>query len=130
MHAVVTEVTIHALPFATGEEDEPWDLFSGPDLFYEAYGPDGSLLHASEVAHDVGPRDLPVALDGGFVVEPSGPYVLRLLDEDLTGEEVVGRLVLDAERLVNEGRKNAFPGSICLEDQGTTVHVSLTWKEV
>lgn len=130
MHAVVTEVTVRTMPFASGEEDEPWDLFSGPDLFYEAYGPNGSLLHASNVVQDVRPRDLPVALDGGFVVEPSGPYVLRLLDEDLTGEEVVGRLVLDAEQLVNDRRKNALPGSICLEDQGTTVHVSLTWKEV
>lgn len=130
MHAVVTEVTVHTMPFASGEEDEPWDLFSGPDLFYEAYGPDGSLLHTSDVVQDVRPRDLPVALDGGFTVEPSGPYVLRLLDEDLTGEEVVGRLILDAERLVSKERKNSLPGSICLEDQGTTVHVFLTWKEV
>lgn len=129
MHAIVTAVTVQTVPFASGEGDEPWDLFSGPDLFYEAYGPDGSLLHASDVAQDVRPRDLPVALDGGFAVEPSGPYVLRLLDDDLTGEEVVGRLVLDAERLVNEGRKNALPSSICLEDQGTTVRLALTWQE-
>jgi len=130
MHAVVTEVAVHAVPFASGEKDEPWDLFSGPDLFYEAYGPDGSLLHTSEVASDVRPRDLPVALDGGFSVESSGPYVLRLLDNDLTGEEIVGRVVLDAERLLDEGRESSLPRDLCLKDQGTTLRLALTWRNV
>lgn len=128
MHALVKEVEVHTMPFTSEEEGEPWDLFSGPDLYYEAYGPDGALLHASEVISDVRPSDLPIALGGKFAVEQMGPHVLRLLDADLAGKEVVGRVAFDAERLAEKGAGDP-PRIVRLKDRKTTLRVVIAWEE-
>ena len=92
MHAIVTNVEVKPMPFTSEDEGEPWDLFSGPDLHYEAYGPGAECLHASDVANNIRPKDLPVALGGEFAVESPDRHVLRLLDADLTGQEVIARI--------------------------------------
>lgn len=129
MHAVVKEVEVHTVPFASERKGERWDLFSGPDLYYEAYEPDGERLHTSEVVSDVRPRDLPVALGGEFSVEASGPYVVRLLDADLTREEVIGQVILDPERLADKHRGRTLPTVVQLEDGETTLRLDLVWRE-
>lgn len=129
MHAVVKEVEVHAVPFASERKGERWDLFSGPDLYYEAYDPDGEILHTSEVVSDVRPTHLPVTLGGEFSVEASRPYIVRLLDADLTGEEVIGQVILDPERLADERRGRTLPTVVHLEDGETTLKLALAWGE-
>lgn len=111
MRAVVTEVEVRSVPF-TAEEKERWDLFSGPDLFSEMYGPSGDLLHTSEIVSDVRPSDLPLTLDEAFSLTDWGPPVLRFLDADFAGSEVVGRVAFEPGRLADAGlapsRRGAF----------------------
>lgn len=129
MHAIVTNVKVKTLPFSK-DEGEPWDLFSGPDLYYEAYGPGDECLHASDVANDIRPRDLPVALDGEFAVESPDRHVLRLLDADLTGQEVIARIAFVPARWAEEGPGPEPPRCIRLADEDTTLQLTLTWNQV
>lgn len=129
MHAVVTQVEVQVVPFDSEERAEPWDLFSGPDLYYEAYGPDGDRLYTSDVINDVRPRDLPVGLDAGFPVEESGWHILKLLDADLLEDEVVGQVDFALDRLADPGRKQAPTRTLRLQDGDTTLRVVLEWKE-
>jgi len=126
MHAIVKEVEVHTVPF-TPDDGEPWDLFSGPDLYYEAYGPDETLLHTSDVASDLRPSDLPVALGGGFAVETPDQYVFRLLDADLTTDEVVARIAFVPERLSEGGRLEDPPRAVRLVEGDTTLRLTLAW---
>lgn len=126
MRAVVKQVEIHAVPF-TSDDGEQWDLLSGPDLYYEAYGPDETLLHTSDVASDVRPNDLPVALDGGFAVEVPDRYVFRLLDSDLTTDELVARIAFVPGRLVEGGRLEEPPRAVRLVDGDTSLRLTLAW---
>lgn len=129
MHAVVTEVRVRSIPFSASGEDRQWDLTSGPDLCYEAYGPDGSCLHASEAVNDVRPSDLPVTLQGEFPLQASGPHILRLLDEDFSRNEVVARFSFTRERLAEAGQGAGPPPCVQFEDEETTLWVALRWEE-
>lgn len=129
MRAVVTEVEVRSIPFTTAE-DERWDLFSGPDLFYEVYGPSGDLLHTSAVVDDVEPSDLPLRLDETFLFTETGPHVLRLLDADLTGDEVVGRMTFEPGRLVEAGTGAEPPTCIQIKDGETALQLTLSWKRM
>lgn len=129
MHAVVEDVEVRTVPFTHGDDEEPWDLFSGPDLYYEAYGADEECLYTSDVAHDVGPRDLPVALGGGFSAEAQHRHVLRLLDADLTGDEVVADVAFVPVRLVEEGPGSAPPRTVRIVDGETTLRLTLSWSQ-
>jgi hypothetical protein len=126
MRAVVKKVEVHAVPF-TPDDGEHWDLMSGPDLYYEAYGPDETLLHTSDVAPDVRPNDLPVALDGGFAVEITGQSVFRLLDSDLTTDELVARIAFVPGRLIEEGRLEEPPRAVRLVNGDTSLRLTLAW---
>ncbi len=128
MHAVVTEVEVRTIPFTVPQEDRPWDLFSGPDLCYEVHGPDGTRLHVSDATDDVRPSDLPVTLEGEVVLEDSGPHVLRLLDEDLTENEVVARIAFEPRRLAEVEQGPEPPSCVQFEDGDTTLRLILTWK--
>jgi len=129
MHAVVTQVEVQVVPFGSEERAARWDLFSGPDLYYEAYDPDGDRLHTSDVVNDVRPRDLPVGLDAGFSVEGGGRHVLQLLDADLLEDEVVGQVGFALDRLAEQGRSRAPTRTLCLQDGDTTLRVVLEWRE-
>jgi hypothetical protein len=54
---------------------------------------------------------------------------VRLLDADLTGEEVVGQVILDPERLADKRRGRTLPTVVHLEDGETTLKLDLTWEE-
>lgn len=129
MRAVVTKVEVRSVPF-TNEKDERWDLFSGPDLFYEVYGPSGDCLHTSEVVGNVRPSDLPVTLAETVSLTDPGPHVLRLLDADLTGDEVVGRVVFEPGRLEETGPGTDPPTGIQFEDGETALQLTLSWKQI
>ena len=129
MHATVTNVKVETMPFSK-DEGEPWDLFSGPDLHYEAYGPGNECLHASDVANDIGPGDLPVALDGEFAVESPDRHVLCLLDADLTGQEVIARIAFVPARWAEKSPGSDPPRCIRLTDEDTTFQLTLTWNQV
>jgi len=128
MRATVTDVEVRAVPFADDEE-ERWDLFSGPDLYCEIYGPSGDCLHTSDVVRNVRPADLPVTLDAEIVFAPAGPHVLRLLDADLAGSEVVGRVAFEPERLAEAGRGTEPPRCVQFQDGKTILQLDLTWPE-
>ena len=130
MHAIVTNVEVKTLPFTSDDNGEPWDLFSGPDLHYEAYGPGDECLHASDVANNIRPRDLPVALGGEFAVESPDRHVLRLLDADLTGQEVIARIAFVPVRWAEEGPGFEPPRCIRLADEDATLQLTLTWNQV
>jgi hypothetical protein len=127
MHAVVKDVEVCTVPFTVGDEGERWDLFSGPDLYYEAYGPEETCLHTSDVVNDVGPRDLPVALGGEFSIEARAQYALRLLDADLFGHEVVARIDFAPGRLIEQSRGPDPPRTVRLEDGETALRLTLSW---
>ncbi len=127
MRVVVTEVRVCTVPFADPQEGRPWDLFSGPDLSYEVYGPDGTRLHRSSTVCDLRPPDLPVTLDGGFALTTPGPHVLRVLDVDLTTDEVMARVAFEPDRLVRTG---GDPPSCVEFDEGeTTLQVYFAWEQ-
>jgi hypothetical protein len=128
MYAVVTQVEVQVVPFGTEEGAARWDLFSGPDLYYEAYDPDGNRLHTSDVVNDVRPRDLPVGLGAGFSVDGGGRHVLQLLDADLLEDEVVGQVGFALDRLGDPGPKQAPTRTLCLQDGDTTLRVVLEWR--
>ena len=48
---------------------------------------------------------------------------------DLTGEEVVGQVILDLERLADKRRGRTLPTVVHLEDGETTLRLDLTWEE-
>ena len=129
MHAIVKDIEVHTMPFTHGD-GKPWDLFSGPDLYYEAYGPNEEIVHTSDVAPDVGPRDLPVTLGGGFSVETRYQHVLCLLDADLTGKEVITRIAFVPARWVEECHGPEPPSSTCLTDEDTALRLTLAWDQV
>jgi hypothetical protein len=122
MRAVLTRIKVCAVPFSDPHEDRPWDLFSGPDLCCEVYGPDGGRLHRSGTACDVCPPDLPVTLDAGVRLAATGPHILRLLEADLTGDEVVARFTLVPARLLEAGVGSMPP--VCVELSEQEVHLS------
>lgn len=126
MRAVVKQVEVHAMPFTT-DDGEHWDLLSGPDLYYKAYGPDETRLHTSDVASDLRPSDLPVVLGGGFAVESPDRYVFQLLDADLAVDDVVARIAFVPERLTEAGRLEDPPGAVRLVDGDTTLRLALAW---
>ncbi len=127
MRAVVTHIEVCAVPFSTPHEGRPWDLFSGPDLCCEVYGPDGGRLHRSGTACDVCPPDLPVTLDAGVRLAASGPHLLRLLEVDLTGDEGVARFPLVPARLLDAGGGTTPPVRVELTEQETVLQVHLSW---
>jgi len=129
MRAVVTEVEVRSVPFTT-EEGERWDLFSGPDLYCEVYGPEANLLHASEVVNDVGPSDLPLSLDAEFSITEPGPHVLRLLDADVTEHEVMGRVAFAPGQVAEAGSGPEPPKCIEFEDGEMTIQLTLSWKQI
>jgi hypothetical protein len=129
MRVVVTEVAVHSIPFSTPDEDRPWDLSSGPDLYIEVHGPDGARLHASEAIDDVRPSDLPVMLEGGFAMEASGRYVLRLLDADMAGTEEVARISVERGALAEAGRGTEPPRCVEYAEGRTTLRLMLAWDE-
>jgi hypothetical protein len=128
MRVVVTAVEVRSVPFTT-EEDERWDLFSGPDLYCEVYGPSGECLHTTAVANDVGPSDLPLSLDATFALSETGPHVLRLLDADLTGDDVLSRVAFAPERLADAGPGPEPPTCIQFTDGETALQLTLSWTE-
>lgn len=128
MRVVVTEVEVRSIPF-TNEEDERWDLFSGPDLFCEVYGPSGDLLHTSGVVIDVGPSHLPLTFEAGFSLTDPGPHVLRLLDADFTEHEVVGRVAFEPGRLVEAGPGPEPPTCVQFEEGDLALQLTLSWTE-
>lgn len=128
MRATVTAVEIRSVPF-TDEDDERWDLFSGPDLYCELYGPSGDCLHTSEIVQDVRPADLPARLDASVPLASAGPHILRLLDADLTGNEVVGRMAFEPERLAEAGAGAEPPSCIQFTDGEATLQLTLSWEE-
>jgi hypothetical protein len=127
MRAVVTRIQVCAVPFSDPHEDRPWDLFSGPDLCCEVYGPDGARLYRSGTACDVRPSDLPVTLDADVRLAAAGPHILRLLDADLTDDEVVARFPLVPARLLEAGGGSTPPVCVELSAQETTLQVYLSW---
>lgn len=127
MRAVVTEVKICAVPFTDPQANRPWDLLSGPDLCCEVYGPDGARLSRSGTTCDVRPPDLPVTLDGGFALAASGPHVLRVLDADLMGDEVMARIAFEPEQF--GGPKSEPPGCVQFDDGDTIVQLQLSWEQ-
>lgn len=128
MHAVVTQVEVQVVPFGSEERAARWDLFSGPDLYYEAYDPDGDCLHTSDVVSDVRPRDLPVELDAGFVVDGGGRHILQLLDADILEDEVVGRVGFALDRLADPAHNHTPTRTLCLQDGDTTLRIVLEWR--
>jgi hypothetical protein len=129
MRVVVTEVKVRSVPFTT-DENERWDLFSGPDLFCEIYGPSGDLVHASEVTSDVRPSDLPLTLDETFSLTDPGPHILRLLDADISGNEVVTRMAFAPGRLADSGPGAGPPRCVQFEEGDTKLQLDLSWKQV
>ena len=127
MRAVVTEVKICAVPFTDPQANRPWDLLSGPDLCCEVYGPDGARLSRSGTTCDVRPPDLPVTLDAGVRLAATGPHILRLLEADLTGDEVVARFTLVPARLLEAGVGSMPPVCVELSEQETALQVHLSW---
>lgn len=128
MQAIVEDVEIRTVPFTSGNEGEPWDLFSGPDLYYEVYGPEEECLHTSEVASDVRPTDLPVGLGGDFAMESPVRYVLQLLDADLTSEEVIAQVAFIPARWIEEGGGGEPPRVVRLADGDTALQLTLSWN--
>ncbi len=129
MRAIVMQVEVQTVPFGSEEGEDRWDLFSGPDLYYEVYDPDGTHLHTSEVVNDVRPRDLPLTLDAGFRVENPGRHVLQLLDADLGEDEVVGHMGFAPDRIADEAPGSTPPRAIQLSDGDLTLQVRLEWTE-
>lgn len=127
MCPAVTQIEIQAVPFGPDEHGGRWDLFSGPDLYYEVYDPDGARLHVSEVADDVRPRDLPLTLDAGFRVEQSGQHVLQLMDADLIDDEVVGRVDFEPDRILGGRSASAPARSVRLSEERLTLQLVLEW---
>ena len=128
MRTVVEEVKVRSIPF-TDAAGERWDLCSGPDLYCELYGPAGDLLYESEVVTDVRPSDLPLSMDAGFALTESGPHILRVLDADFSGDERVGRVAFEPERLAAAGQGPEPPPCVQFEDGETTLWVALRWEE-
>ncbi len=129
MRVTLTQVDVQVVPFGSGEQDDRWDLFSGPDLYYEVYDPDGACLYTSAVVDDVGPRDLPVTLDAEVVLQEAGWHVLRLLDADLIEDEVVGCVDFAPDR-IRDGRPTSTPArAVRLSDGDLTLQLQLEWTE-
>ncbi len=129
MRVTLTHVEVQVVPFGSGEEEDRWDLFSGPDLYYEVYDPDGVCLHTSAVADDVGPRDLPLTLDAGFALREAGWHVLRLLDADLIEDEVVGDVDFAPDRILDGRSAAASARTVRLSDGDLTLQLLLEWTE-
>ena len=129
MYAVVTKVEVQSVPFGSEEHGDRWDLFSGPDLYYKAYDPDGERIHTSEVVGDVQPTDLPVTLDAGFVLKKTGRYTLQLLDADLIEDEVVGQVGLAPDRMADQDRGGPSAVAMSPDDGDTALRMWLKWKE-
>jgi len=129
MHAVVTQVDVQVVPFGPEGGESRWDLFSGPDLYYEVYDPDGACLCTSGVVNDVRPRDLPITMDAAFSVETPGRHVLQLLDADLIEDEVVGRVGFAPDRIWEEGPASASTRTVCLRDETVTLRLVLEYTE-
>jgi hypothetical protein len=106
---------------------ERWDFFRVAWLEFPRKAPRGRLLHTSDVASDLRPSDLPVALGGGFAVETPDRYVFRLLDADLTTDEVVARIAFVPERLSEGGRLEDPPRAVRLVEGDTTLRLTLAW---
>ncbi|WP_263788259.1 hypothetical protein [Salinibacter grassmerensis] len=129
MRVTLTQVEVQVVPFSPGDRDGRWDLFSGPDLYYEVYDPDGTCLYTSAVADDVGPRDLPVTLDAEFALREAGWHVLRLLDADLIEDEVVGCVEFAPDRIL-DGRPASAPArTVRLSDGDLTLQLLLKWTD-
>jgi hypothetical protein len=125
MHAVVTEVTVHTLPFTCGAEDRPWDLTSGPDVYYESFNAQNERLFTSTVADDVRPQDLPFSLPGSFSVQdPAEAHVICLMDSDLIEDEVITSIAFELDGLAADR-----PDTVCLKTEDTTLELSLEWKD-
>ncbi|PSQ69133.1 MAG: hypothetical protein BRD31_06270 [Bacteroidetes bacterium QH_2_64_26] len=129
MRAVVTEVEVRSVPFTT-DENERWDLFSGPDLFCEVYGPSGNLVHATKVVSDVRPSDLPLTLDETFSLTDPGPHILRLLDADIGGSEIINRVAFEPGRLADSGPGAGPPRCVQFEEGDTKLQLNLSWKQL
>lgn len=127
MHALATEVEVQTVPFGSETREDRWDLFSGPDLYYEVYDPDGTRLFASEVVTDVRPRDLPLTLAAGFHVADPGRHVLQLLDADLGEDEVMGRMEFALGQIVDESPGSTPPSTVELSDGDLVLWLRLEW---
>ncbi|WP_233993792.1 hypothetical protein [Salinibacter altiplanensis] len=127
MRVTLMQVEVQVVPFGSGEREDRWDLFSGPDLYYKAYDPEGACLHASAVVDDVEPQDLPVTLDAEFAVEASGWHRLRLLDADLIEDEVVGAVDFAPDRILNGSPASAPARTVRLSDGDVTLQLTLEW---
>jgi len=128
MHVIVTQVEVQGVPFGSEERTERWDLFSGPDLYYEVYDPDGDRLYTSNVVNDVRPGDLPVGLDAGFSIEEGGRHILQLLDADLLEDEVVAQVDFAPDRIAGQTANRTSTRILCLQNGDTTLRVGLEWK--
>lgn len=129
MRVTLTQVDVQVVPFGSGEREDHWDLFSGPDLYYEAYDPDGARLYTSAVVNDVRPRDLPVTLDAEFALQESGWHVLRLLDADLIEDEVVGCVDFAPDRILERSPASAPARTVRLSDGALTLQLQLEWTD-
>lgn len=129
MRVIVKQVEVQIVPFGSRDRKDRWDLFSGPDLYYEVYDPDGTCLYTSAVVDDVEPRDLPVTMDANFTVEPEGWHVLRLLDADLVEDEVVGRVEFAPDRILDGSPASRSARTVRLRDGDLTLGVVFAWEE-
>lgn len=123
MYAIVREVTVLDLPFVR-EEGERWDLFSGPDLYYEVYDYQNEILETSAVVSDVCPPDLPVTLEGTFAVQrPSAKHCITLFDADLTDDDVIGSVAFDLE-----ASARSRSTVVHLERETLMLRLTLSWE--
>lgn len=125
MPAIVTEVTVHTLPFTDEEGNRHWDLTSGPDIYYESYNAQNECLFTSGVIADVEPQDLPFSLPGSFPIrDPSEGHVICLMDSDLINDDVVTSVAFELGSFADD-----HPEAIRLDTKDTTLELSLEWTE-
>ena len=126
----ITRLQIEDIPFTTSS-GAGWDLWSGPDLYFNFYDPNDNLALHSTMVIDLVDSDLPI---GFTVTNPyeceywNSSYIFRLYDDDdFSGDEFIGSVSFRISSII-ASFGHAETAAIRSSNNSISIKLYLDWE--
>ena len=124
----IERVTISNVPF-TNENGQPWDEFSGPDVFFDISSFSNTFHTADPYFGDATPSDLPLTWNLSQIVmipDWSETFYIRLWDFDDQSNDYIGPVLFEIDNIIEE--ENGYPESINIQNDDASIVVNIGFR--